>query len=751
MRRALLALLGPSLTIGAFVAWITRPAEPAPTALVTAMNADLAEAPPDFVSVGPSVAGRDIDFNLLGRRLGLKRGAALAMDGSGPAHWYAMLKYRLFDAGYRPTLVLIVAPLKTTLRAGLLNTKEVASLGQHFEAPDAVLATKALGYAHSPIVERVMQRRAGLSRSVLDPVRGAIVGLLFASDRSPTGGLAAQTDAATSVFRAGAGQLGAARVLPGVEEEQTEGATDAAGVAGILPDLLDLIRATGARAVVVRVPLSEHVRSYDQLTAAEERAAIQTINAHGAGYLDLRHTSTSSADFGDSFHLNRAGRGRFTAALGEELERIGALGASPIVAAPLPWVATLSREGTPPPLPSVELEDGCHGRVPWPQPAFATLTMLGLLDPPPLVLTEAGSPLSRGRAADAGCTGSWTPRGHALTFSAFKQASEVQPGLTLAPPDDPEEGWWIAPGTALQATFSAAWEGGAFLATAEGVAVGTGRPPSLSVNGAPAVVLAGEPGALRAQLTTAPPPGEWALRVQVPADGAWFVLRSLDLGAGPSRIRVAGPPVHDRTLTRGAWQCTGATPLATTTLHPGATPWIEVPGLVVTGEALDNAANQPGPAPFDVTQDGVALTRGRAPAPGSYAIVNGQLQLDAANASGSLRVQHTEERLSRFGRWILPGETCVIDVDPRWSHFPVRSVLVTAARAGPDAGSLRVRLEDDEGVLLDDTAAWETDRAVARFNLPGWRAKSFRLVLTLEVGSPYVFLRSIAVTDSAVD
>ncbi|GDX80370.1 hypothetical protein LBMAG42_21810 [Deltaproteobacteria bacterium] len=751
MRRIFLALLGPSLTIGVFVAWITQPADTTTTPAVSAMDAALAEAQPDFVSVGPSVAGRDIDFKALARRLGLEQGAALTMDGSGPAHWYAMLKYRLFDAGYRPKLVLIVAPLKTTLRAGLLNTKEVATLVQHFEAPDAVLGAKALGYAHSPVVERVMQRRAGLSRSVLDPVRGAIVGLIFAPNHSPDGGLAVQTEAATSVFREGSGQLGAARVLPGVEEEQPDGATDAGGLAGILPDLLDLIRASGARAVVVRVPLSEHVRSYDQLTAAEERAAIVTINAHGAGYLDLRESSTSNSDFGDPFHLNRVGRARFTEALGGELERIGALGDLPIAAAKLPLVASLTREGAPPPLPSAELEDACHGRVPWPDPGFAALAALGLLDPAPLDLSEDGALLSRGRAADAGCNGVWTARPDALAFSAFNQAAEVQPGLTLAPPDDPEDAWWIAPGTSLKASFSSDWAGGAFVATAAGVAVGVGAAPRLSVNGAASVAFGGVGEALTAQVTTAPPPGAWALRVEVPAGGAWFALRSLEVGEGASRLRVAGPPVHDRTLTRAEFQCSGAVPLPAATLHPGAQPWLDVPGLVVTGEALDLAANQPGPAPFEVTQDGVALTRGRAPAPGTYAILDGQIRLDPTNASGTLRVLHSAERLARFGRWLLPGETCVLDVEPRHSRFPVRSVMVSAMPAGADTGGLHVRLEDDAGVLLDETAPWATFRALARFKLPGWRAKPFRLVLSLDASAPYVFVRSVAVTDSSDD
>lgn len=751
MRRLLLALLGPGVIIGAFVTWITRPADTTPTAAVSAMDATLAEAPPEFVSVGPSVAARDIDFKMLGRRIGLSPGAALTMDGSGPAHWYAMLKYRLFDAGYRPKLVLIVAPLKTALRSGVLSTKEVGTLSQHFEQPDAVLGRKALGYAHSPWVERVLGRRAGLSRSVLDPFRGVVVGLLFAPDRSLAGGLSVQTEAAAAVFAEGGGQLGAKRVLPGVEEEQADGTTDAAGEAGILSDMLELIRASGARAVVVRVPLSEHVRSYDQLTAAEESAAIQTINAHGAGYLDLRHTSTSNADFGDSFHLNRAGRARFTEALGEDLERVGALGTEPIAAAGLPLVATLTRAGTPVTLPAIELLDGCHGRVPWPSPAFATLTALGLLDPAPIVLTEGEAQLSRGRPRDAACSGSWAVQRDGLAFSAFKDAAQVRAGLGLAPPEDPEDAWWIAPGTALVASFTTAWEHGPFLATAEGVAVGSGSPPSLSVSAAPAVPLGGSNEVLRAQVTGAPPTGEWALRVEVPADGPWFALRSLELGEGATRLRVAGPPVHDRALTRAPFTCSGAAELPPARLHAGESPWLDVPGLAVSGEALDLAANQPGPAPFEVMQDGKVLERGRTPSPGTYGVVAGRITLDPSNTTGELRVQHVTERLTRFGRWLFPGESCVLEFEPRRLQFPIRSVLVSAVPAGPEGGALRLRLEDETGALLEDAAPWATYRALARFILPGWRAKPFRLVLSVDAGSPYVFLRSVAVADSAHD
>ena len=64
----------------------------------------LEQRPPELLVLGPSYANTNVSPDILSERLGIPtdRIVMLSVPNSVGAHWYAMLKYRLFEQGRRP-------------------------------------------------------------------------------------------------------------------------------------------------------------------------------------------------------------------------------------------------------------------------------------------------------------------------------------------------------------------------------------------------------------------------------------------------------------------------------------------------------------------------------------------------------------------------------------------------------------------------------------------------------------------------
>lgn len=711
----------------------------APSELVRRQDEALAAVDPALIAVGPSSAAADVDLRQLGGRLGLGPGVALAMDGSVPAHWYAMMRYRVFASGYRPKLVLIVAPLVMALDDSPLVGHGVDTLLQHVSEPDDVLAKQVLGQRYPAAVERLLAGRADAQQAAIDPWRCGLVGLLFTAERAPGAGCLAQAEAASVVFSGDQGRTGLVRLLPVVEAADDAG--EAAAVdTPMLAHLLDLVRLAGARAVVVRVPLGALLRNYDHFEPAAERAAIELVRAHGGGYLDLRAAVTDPREFDNAFHLNRAGRLRMTAALAEGLVALGALDAAPMKALPLPVVPELSRVGVSPTLPPVVVDGACRGHVDWGLGTLRQLAALGISGVGPLRLAEAGEPLAAGRAGAGTCLGGVVPAAGRTAFAARGAAGGVEVGWDLAPPDDPEDPWWVAPGGGLRVSFAEPPEGPVRLSAAV-TALSAAPPPSLVVSSGERTTLAGAPGALEGELR-ASPSGGWWVELQNPADGAWLVVRQLGLGEADHAVVVAGPPVHDRGVLRADLDCDGAVPLGAPVVHRGAAPWLEVPGLSLDDALL--AALPGGVSPIEVRRDGEALVRALAPAPGRYAMRAGRVLLDPADGEGRLEVEHAE-RVQRRARWLAPGERCRVTVTPQRTPFAHRSVTVAARRAGTGAGGLHLRAKADGDVLVEASPA--ADAGLVRVRAPAWRLEPYELEVWLDADAPHTLLTTLTVAD----
>ena len=72
----------------------------------------LARHDPEVVLIGPSYANTDVRPDIIAARLKIPRNdiALVSIPNSVGAHWYAVLKNRVFAGGYRPKLVVVGGP-----------------------------------------------------------------------------------------------------------------------------------------------------------------------------------------------------------------------------------------------------------------------------------------------------------------------------------------------------------------------------------------------------------------------------------------------------------------------------------------------------------------------------------------------------------------------------------------------------------------------------------------------------------------
>lgn len=507
-----LAVLLPVLVAAAWLGALARPevrTHGAATAPDPAAQAALGEDP-RVVLVGNSLAFRGVDHALVAAELGLppERVVRLYWRGTLAPTWYAGLARDVFGAGHRPELVVIVGTLLQALAVEEAERSLPALLAR--TGPDLpALDHKVLGAARGPW-GRVVARRGGIRDAIVGAASERAVQLLGGADQVDA------HQALTAVFETeGATDdslLG--RVIPVVEEISAERPSAVVAYdASLLPDFAELARAHGAQLAVARIPVSERGRQAWPLPSPEvERQTVAELAADGVGYLPLHDFKLPKEAYFDQQHMTESGRRAYSAALGRALHEQGALSPEGMRPARLAWsTPTVRREGRPPDL----------GATPGPCDR--------LFDRPEL------RPLSDAALAELGVGAVSPVRAHRKRQGPRRRASKAACGhvelateLPLSSADG-TEAWWVYPGTELVVAVAPSEEERTVDARASLIAlpIGPGAgTPELQVAGT-AVAL--QPHGLRLEASSPAhrPAGPWEVRLRVPEDGPYVLVRAL--------------------------------------------------------------------------------------------------------------------------------------------------------------------------------------------------------------------------------
>ncbi len=763
----------------------------------------------DVVIVGNSKSGTDIDRAGLAQAMGIRAVAKVGGPGSSAPLWYASLERCVFEAGFRPRLVIVYGTAGATLRATLDSELERLLIAPYLGEHEPVLDLKVFGgEPASPFWQRVRTRKTKALLALQHGVRDGVAGLFFAPP-GPDGLLAAGRAYAEPALETVLGADGADtttryRAIPIAEAESRSRTLRNATVdQTLVPDLIGLAAAHGARIVFVQAPVAaSKVDTYDSTDPALIREMVAALNAQGAGYIDLTTLGLPASAYGDGIHMNSNGRALLTAALARQLADIDALGTEPFRQAALPRVpATMRRDGAGPTLPALTSLKRGPWECGWQVGAKglegvsdAVLSRLGIGAVSPLLLFEDGValvPHASREEFDVTCSGSFAHQAGVLKFSPTGGPADVVPSrvYTLGVSDAVplldrfgREALWVYPGTTMRADAVAGWdspvEGFAVYVEALVAIPGTspavvswegGTEPLVPVSSVGSATLGG------ATLLGPAPKGPWTVEVRSPADGPWLLVRRVVAGNEAAPWYMVGGADTGRTVDLFKGE------LTVDTTPPPLGPLGKVGPAKDGGWRIDSSALEApesdlvyrvsgvaGCSPVIISEDGVPLPgpntspRLIKESPGGYmhtafgvlfSTVDGSSPLENGRAYTAAL---SPDRTCRTGRWLYPGDVARFQVGAeqlrRLSRGASRLELTAADFGGTDpTARLTVRL------LVDGELLFEGDAPLAgiattppSWDLPapvGSTAENVVVELSSGPGAPFVMFTALSLLE----
>ncbi|MEC8422817.1 MAG: hypothetical protein VX000_03505, partial [Myxococcota bacterium] len=384
------------------------------------MDAELAEAGDlQVLLLGSSHLGRGVDTAQLARSLELEPADVHSLWRSNiqAPHWYAMLANRVYGAGKDPPVVIVVSTMRrmmqTEVEPGMREAALIEQMGEHEPVINRLVYGRETSSGDWGLIK---VRRNKLRERLLAQVRAAATAMFFVDAADVPDG-ATRLDHAERVSAAAMERLLrgenardmtlASRVIPIVEQERnrSEDDRDLAAVGDtFVQAFIDLVHAQGGRLVFVELPVSPRVARHHAVPPETRRAFIETLNAGGAGFVDLHEMDVEQTHFRDLTHLNQKGMRLVTAELGRRLAAMGVLDAAPLPETELSLELlvrpTFRRDGTPPSveIASVERDKGScairmklGGGEALSEPA---LRSMGVVPASPVIVLERGEALT---------------------------------------------------------------------------------------------------------------------------------------------------------------------------------------------------------------------------------------------------------------------------------------------------------------------------------------------------------------------
>lgn len=545
--------------------WAKLQKPPRATGKAAGMERKLKNQKSDVVVLGSSLARTNVNIDLLASELGVgsKNVTLLTLPNATAAHWYAVMKNRVFANGHRPKVVVMVGALTTMITPEVLKDSNVERLVNQLSDREPVLGKKVFGTL-SPADFRYlyMREQAGQIRDeFMLQYRDWALGWLMGNNHKPAEGKRLAERANEIVFAdermdyslhmgTGTGLWGGA--VEEIDVSNVDIANDS-----LISDIGSLARDYGSYAVFVRTPFPPSNSDNDLVSPNQESAAVETMEGSEAGYVDMRSLNLDDSYFQDMRHMSAAGAEVFTKALARSLQSMGVLKRKGKAEIRLGVeVTSVERIGTAPDLggllSAARQGDSCSWSVP---PGVlrgldaASMAAAGQADATPVRVTQGGQPLGWTPTRD-GCSPGVT---HGEQIEIVPNAGgdiadvalSLQEELPFTVEGENLPAWWVYPGTTVRFTFERPWQYDAesFRVFLLGhVFGGQGGRAEIVVDEQRATL---EVLGTRAWLATNPDPpteGPWTLDVISPPDGPWVLMQNLAVGAMPNTAHLIGLP-----------------------------------------------------------------------------------------------------------------------------------------------------------------------------------------------------------------
>lgn len=289
---------------------------------------------PDVIILGNSLSNTDIQGPLLAKRLGLQRQQVqkFSVPNSMGAHWYAILKNRVYANGHKPAVVIILSDLQSLLalvpRSEASHLNLAVQLSRYEPVIDELLGSR------NYYLERVRENRGKLRDKALISARNLMVDLFYhhtvyaGDDRDTEDALGRVFDSSRTDMRLHN------NVIPifNTQSERDLLPFDPASLpkpdGSFMPRIAALVEQNGGRLVYLRPPMSPLLPDgVGDIVLPETEALVPAAMAeHGGIYLDLRQLDMDITHFHNVDHMNNEGARRFTQIVAELFDDLGLTG-----------------------------------------------------------------------------------------------------------------------------------------------------------------------------------------------------------------------------------------------------------------------------------------------------------------------------------------------------------------------------------------------------------------------------------------
>ena len=293
--------------------------------VVNMIEGSLEANQPDVVILGNSLSNTDLHPALLARRLGIRKNKVqrYSVPNSIGAHWYLILKNRVYANGHTPKVVLLLSDMQSALAVTPRSEASHLNLSVHMNRREPKIRRKLGGRNY--FFDRIRENRGTMRDKALTAARNAMVDLLYHQSFVPTD--TKKTDEALEkVFDASKTDMRLHNnVIPIFAEKAKLQPFDPADLPlpkeSFLQEITKMVTRNGGVPVFLRPPMSPKLPPElgDLVLPEVEPEAIALVEKHGGLYLDTRELELEMTHFHNVDHMNPEGARFYTEAVARVL------------------------------------------------------------------------------------------------------------------------------------------------------------------------------------------------------------------------------------------------------------------------------------------------------------------------------------------------------------------------------------------------------------------------------------------------
>ncbi len=286
------------------------------------LDRQLAEREPRLVVVGNSMARRDVNLARLAEGLGVDpdRAVLLALPGSSPGTWYALLRYRLFQRGHAPATVIVVGAPRSFWITRPVVGADVSALVQIAGSEDPLVRRiSGESGAYGVLKSRFELHRRMWRTTLVESVVRGVAAVAVRAGVEPTEDMA-------DVFGVAGGDPGALRNLLGGTARDGEVQLARTVEESFLPAILAQVLGQEAELVVAAVPpRNEAVGEFAESSLEREKQLGEWLTRSGATWIPMDDLVLPRRVYADQWHLMPEGADLYTDALVEAIRETRAV------------------------------------------------------------------------------------------------------------------------------------------------------------------------------------------------------------------------------------------------------------------------------------------------------------------------------------------------------------------------------------------------------------------------------------------